>query len=408
MAPDESEAGDVRVDVLQQTLIEISPESDGASEAGDGASSLCCVICLDSISEPCIAQPCAHRHFDYLCLLSWLETKTSCPLCRSSIREVHHEFSSDGRKWTTYKVGSEERPLKRRGTGAPISVDLARDIQRRETDRRSSRDVDQDLPRFAPLRGGYGIYHRRSSRSPPRPAPVSPDEAIHRRRQIYREQLYSLHVGSNRISQYLDLTPELFQSDPPLISRARKWIRRELRVFEYLYPDQYTGDSNAAGNSNSTAPTSGGDATRRRRTNNAEFLLEYVVAILKTVDIQGSCGQAEDMLKEFLGRDHARLFLHELRAFLRSPYVNLEDWDRNVQYATRPKPGPEELRRVPRSLSTDFSRAPRSRGADYDFADQMNSIRYNPYGSLPPRKLRPWAELSPYPDSYIPGTSSRP
>lgn len=39
------------------------------------------------------------------------------------------------------------------------------------------------------------------------------------------------------------------------------------------------------------------------------------------------------MLAEFLGRPHARLFLHELGAWLRSPFTRLEDWDRNVQYA---------------------------------------------------------------------------
>ena len=74
----------------------------------------------------------------------------------------------------------------------------------------------------------------------------------------------------------------------------------------------------------------------RRRASNAEFLLEYILAILKTVDIKSSQGQAEEMLAEFLGRDNAQLFLHELRAWLRSPYTELEGWDRHVQY---PEPG---------------------------------------------------------------------
>ena len=69
------------------------------------------------------------------------------------------------------------------------------------------------------------------------------------------------------------------------------------------------------------------------------LLLEYIIAILKTVDIKGSGGQAEDMLQEFLGRDNTRLFLHELRAWLRSPYISLEAWDRNVQYNQPSKPG---------------------------------------------------------------------
>ncbi len=75
------------------------------------------------------------------------------------------------------------------------------------------------------------------------------------------------------------------------------------------------------------------DEVRARRAKNAEFLLEYIIAILKSVDIKGSAGQAEEMLQEFLGRENARLFLHELGAWLRSPYVSLEDWDRAVQYS---------------------------------------------------------------------------
>ena len=153
----------------------------------------------------------------------------------------------------------------------------------------------------------------------PRPQPpVSADTALLRRRHVYRDQLYSLHVGSNRLSRFRDLTPQLFNRDEELVSRARRWIRRELQVFEFL---------NINGNEAEGVT---------RRANNAEFLLEYIVAILKTVDIKGSGGQAEDMLQEFLGRDNTRLFLHELRTWLRSPYTSLEDWDRHVQYSETP------------------------------------------------------------------------
>ena len=155
----------------------------------------------------------------------------------------------------------------------------------------------------------------RTSRPQP---PVSADAALLRRRHVYRDQLYSLHVGSNRLSRFRDLTPQLFNRDEELVSRARKWIRRELQVFEFLSIEGNEAEGVT------------------RRANNAEFLLEYIVAILKTVDIKGSGGQAEDMLQEFLGRDNTRLFLHELRAWLRSPYTSLEDWDRHVQYSETP------------------------------------------------------------------------
>ncbi|KAI9820850.1 MAG: hypothetical protein M1832_003483 [Thelocarpon impressellum] len=161
---------------------------------------------------------------------------------------------------------------------------------------------------------------------PPGPPPgprsaVGANAVIGRRRDVYRHQLYSLHVGSNRLSRFRDLTPGLFRNDEELVSRARKWIRRELQVFEFLGLGR--------------ARSEGGGAAARAL-DNAEFLLEYVVAILKTVDLKGSAGQAEEMLREFLGSENTSLFLHELGAWLRSPYTELEGWDRAVQYAAPP------------------------------------------------------------------------
>jgi hypothetical protein len=105
-------------------------------------------------------------------------------------------------------------------------------------------------------------------------------------------------------------------SDPDLQSRARAFIRRELRVFNFLHTDP-------AGSASQAATTS----------SNAEFLLSYIVSILKMVDVKASNGHAENLLSEFLGRQSARLFLHELNAWLRSPFTRLKDWDQKVQYA---------------------------------------------------------------------------
>lgn len=240
-----------------------------------------CTICLDTISERALASPCRHDTFDFHCLLTWLQVSPTCPLCKADVEAVEYKWRSP-RDFDVYKV-------------AP----------------RLSTEIPQGQTRPQISASSYG--QRRRSRLRPRPAP-SLDVTLNRRRQIYRLGLYSSHVGSNRLSRFRDLTVELFCRDEELISRARKWIRRELQVFEYLNP----GNSVERG------------AVRRAK--NAEFLLEYIIAILKSVDIKGPDGQAEDMLQEFLGRDDARLFLHELRAWLRSPYTLLEDWDRHVQY----------------------------------------------------------------------------
>lgn len=61
--------------------------------------------------------------------------------------------------------------------------------------------------------------------------------------------------------------------------------------------------------------------------------MEYIVAVLKSNELRGADGKAEELLADFLGRDNTRLLLHELEAWLRSPYIRLEDWDKQVQYA---------------------------------------------------------------------------
>ncbi|KAL8681933.1 MAG: hypothetical protein Q9224_006814, partial [Gallowayella concinna] len=207
--------------------------------------------------------------------------------------------------------------------------------------------------------------------SRPRPL-LSPDAALLRRRQIYTQKSFSLHVGTNRLSRFRDLSPRIFSQDDELICRARTWIRRELQVFQFLGID----GQNEEGIS--------------RRTNNAEFLLEYIIAILKTVDIKGSEGQAEDMLQDFLGRDNTQLFLHELKAWLRSPYTSLEDWDRHVQYAVVPAKNPDGPKGRPTGPGQFQSNHPHSasssassRPAYLNGVEHRRGDRYTPYPKDP-------------------------
>ena len=46
-----------------------------------------CSICLESISERAIASPCQHATFDFLCLVSWLQEHTTCPLCKAVVSD---------------------------------------------------------------------------------------------------------------------------------------------------------------------------------------------------------------------------------------------------------------------------------------------------------------------------------
>lgn len=324
MASEEERRQDIREQVLNETLSGLSKE-DGAETA-----EACCVICLSAISEACTARPCLHRNFDFLCLASWLQLKSSCPLCKAEIVEIHYDFANEGQAWKTYKV-----PKIGLQPGDPG---------------RDSNSPSASLPSFRGRSRRGGPYGRRIPHA--ESLPVSPSEsdlrtrsAIGRRRHVYRNRLYSLHVGSNSASRYREITPAQFQTDADLLSRARAWVRRELQVFEFL-------------NDDSGALSQDGDSSegRRRRQNNAEFVLEYVVAILKTVDIQASSGHAENLLSDFIGRENCRIFLHELRSFVRSPY-SIEAWDRHVQYdenraSLRPREdeNPDQFRRQVQSF----------------------------------------------------------
>ncbi|KAI1197467.1 hypothetical protein F5X97DRAFT_334025 [Nemania serpens] len=302
----EGDADDLQSRVLQNTLAEVAARSERVHEGGESSEPCCCVICLDSIAEACEARPCKHRYFDYLCLLNWLERSTNCPLCKSTVHEVVHDFDHDGLGTSRVYLVPQVRNTPRRNEEPQAQ---ARPHTSRLADRRTDRRRHENLER----------------------RPVTRDEAILRREEIYRSRLYSLHVGTNPRSRYKDITPASFESEPELLSRARAWLRRELQVFGFLRTP--------------SSPRSSDDAVTRRRANNAEFLLEYIIAILKTVDIQGSQGAAEDMLSEFLGRENTRLLLHELRNFLRSPW-SIETWDNKVQYpplaAKRAKPADED------------------------------------------------------------------
>lgn len=271
---------DVQRQVLRTTLQEVKITRQDEKDP--------CVICLDAVRERAIAVPCKHATFDFLCLVSWLQEQPVCPLCKSPIKSVHYDFCTE----VDYKVYSvAEIP----GRPSPPST----------------RDHGVRTPLLRrPQPRPWGPDSRAASAES-----TTADTALLRRKHIYHHSLYSLHVGSNRLSRYKILNPALFNQDPGLVSRARSFIRRELQVFDFLSHDVEQDGSLVV-----------------RRANNAEFLLEYIVAILKTVEIKGCSGQAEEMLGDFLGRDNARLFLHELSSWLRSPYTRLQDWDRHVQY----------------------------------------------------------------------------
>jgi len=240
-----------------------------------------CTICLESITERAVAVPCNHLTFDFLCLVSWLQERATCPLCKADVREVQYDWRGPENYKTHHVPVHEEPSSNSQSAQAPH-------VRSRRLDRHH---IERWTPQAERVLG------------------ASKDPALDRRRRVYRDKLFSLHVGANPISQYRDFTALAFAQSVDLQSRARAFLRRELQVFSFLDP--------------ATTP----------RGNNKDSLAEYIVAILKTNELKGSNGHAEDLLADFLGRENAGRLLHELEAWLRSPYGDLREWDRHVQYS---------------------------------------------------------------------------
>ena len=68
----------VQQQVLRCTLEEAQPSEFVRDQINP------CVICLESVSAEAIALPCQHDSFDFLCLVSWLDKRSNCPLCAST------------------------------------------------------------------------------------------------------------------------------------------------------------------------------------------------------------------------------------------------------------------------------------------------------------------------------------
>ncbi|GAB7343596.1 hypothetical protein MBLNU457_1597t1 [Dothideomycetes sp. NU457] len=231
-----------------------------------------CVICLSPITERAVTVPCNHLVFDFLCLVHWLQQQPNCPLCKAVISAVEYDWRSP----TDYKTYRVPQPI------APTAA------SQRTTQQRSSRGRGRGSGR---ARGGARDVHRTASA----------DQALARRRQVYALHAYSAHVGTNRRSEYAHFTASTLSSSPALQNRARIFLRRELQVFSFL-------------------------STRQR----LEFVLEYIVAMLKSMEIKGADGAMVRLVGEMVGKEDAGLLCHELEAWLRSPFGRLEDWDAGV------------------------------------------------------------------------------
>lgn len=259
------------------TTISIPPSSEEAtlSQSKRHGPDLC-TICLEPIVFRAVATPCNHLSFDFPCLATWLRSHATCPLCKAPVQEVQYDFTSPS-SWKTHRIAPRK----------PAAQES------------NSNDRQRTLSTHIP-------------RQP------NNDPSLSRRRQIYALDAYSAHIGALPQTQHAPpLTPSFFSSSPLLQTRARTFLRRDLLALSTLSNPPVTAL-----------------ATPRSRA----FTLEYLIAILRTFELKGADGKAEDLVAEMLGRKWGRLMLHEVGGWLRSPFERLQGWDGWAQYPSFTSP----------------------------------------------------------------------
>jgi len=63
-----------------------------------------------------------------------------------------------------------------------------------------------------------------------------------------------------------------------------------------------------------------------------EWVVEYIIGMLCRLEIKGTDGQLERLVGEILGKNSAKVLIHDLQSWLSGSWTKLEDWDRVVQY----------------------------------------------------------------------------
>lgn len=161
------------------------------------------------------------------------------------------------------------------------------------------------------------IKHREPVMQSP---PVYP---VRDRGTVYDRNLILVPVASGPLSGYREVTAKMFNESSQIRQRVALWVRREARIL-------VTGSVDLG------------------------HFIATVMSMLRRFDVMGRATQMEDIIHDQLGRRRARLFIRELRSWIRSPYTTLEEWDSAVRYI-----GPEVM--LPFFNRNPLDREPRTR-----------------------------------------------
>lgn len=309
-----------------------------------------CSICLDSIIDQTIIEPCQHSEFCFKCLRNWTDRSNRCPLCTRSIDRLIHRIDPltlDFQRFTPLPILPNLYRDRIEESSINDHLNHPRIAERNRTDAIEPRTSHPNRPHTTSIRNPLpkpptidsdrpiGSNSRRDLvplRSPHDSSDITTPRSIDsmnadrmaltKRRLIYSRSLYVKHIPSNPYTRFTPISHQHFRAQskkPPtahdphhpaqltttrdsnLIDRTTRFLKRELRAIErsLIHPIDYT--------------------------------LRSILLILESLDSNGP-GAVRLFGELMTDLELAQHFSHELTCFLRSPYEKLEDWDRVLQY----------------------------------------------------------------------------
>lgn len=247
-----------------------------------------CAICLEQVSDRCVLPRCFHSCFCFHCIVEWIDTqltKKTCPLCVTPLGPyILHNLDPTVHKFALHYV--TDKP--------PPQPDAEPDEEEEEDEAPGRAAVPCTDPRtnLENLRRREEQRHRRKM-----------NQALEKRRRIYRHQSYAKHVASNRYTKYRPYPgPAGFRANPTYARLLSVFLQRELQVWPHL---------------------------------DIPFLSFYIPALLSHVDVRSDA--VKERLTEWIGNaDDAQHLVHEIEMFVRSGRggLGLDQYDSSpwVQY----------------------------------------------------------------------------
>ncbi|KAH6945097.1 hypothetical protein HPB50_007203 [Hyalomma asiaticum] len=244
-----------------------------------------CVICMERPKDKALPDCCDHT-FCFSCLVKWARVQAKCPLCKREFSSIMHDFCSSG-VYKRYFISLQRRCSEFTEDDSVITHAYAAVDELRELDIMRSRQerARREAQPYVAL---------------PNPSPYNPRQAAttRDRLEVYEFDLWAVP----RLSNYRETSPEFYCSHPSHTLRLVPWVTREL-----------------------TALMQAPQAHVVAAVNN-------VLELIRNFGIRHPefSRRMEPLLQGY--REH---FVYELYLFASSVFETMDDYDRNIVYASR-------------------------------------------------------------------------